>query len=374
MTALVPRRLWAPLLAALFASLVWAGTADAYIYWAGGTRIARANNDGTGANYEFITPAGTFFACGIAVDSGHVYWGNTGGSVGRANLDGTGVESDFIEDAGGEVCGVAVTASHIYWTDQKKGKVGRANLDGKEADGSWAAAADACGIAAGGDTVYLTTVSGAGAELVEMNGTLPKGTVIEHIPAGEGRCGVAADDSNVYWSHQGANGPSTELLVGRARVDGFSLPEPFFIGAGSAVTPSVISSVAIHDGEAYYAPYNGPIGRSVTDRTSQPESNFLPIAPTGTTGEIIGIAVDDGPLPTPPAEPSGPGGGSGGSGSSGGGSGTSTPPASKPPVAPAKPKPKLLCKKGTHRKVVKGKARCVKPKRHKKHHRPHRKH
>src|SRR3954468_9050064 len=46
-----------------------AGSASAYIYVGNGPYIARANNDGTGMDPDFITVDSNGFVCGVAVDS-----------------------------------------------------------------------------------------------------------------------------------------------------------------------------------------------------------------------------------------------------------------------------------------------------------------
>jgi len=64
-------------------SLVFAGSAHAYVYWGdhhAGT-IGRANNDGSGATNSFIDTGGEPFA--VAVNAGHIYWANKSG--GKSN-------------------------------------------------------------------------------------------------------------------------------------------------------------------------------------------------------------------------------------------------------------------------------------------------
>jgi hypothetical protein len=63
--------------------------AGAYIDWARGAGggIGRANNDGSDVQNKFIRGPGVGKDCGVAVDSGHIYWVNSlrpGDSVGRA--------------------------------------------------------------------------------------------------------------------------------------------------------------------------------------------------------------------------------------------------------------------------------------------------
>ena len=123
-----------------------------HVYWTKGRHlmspgvIRRADLDGTGIDYDFITDVRE--PQGIAVDAAHVYW--TEGSVypddspptiGRANLDGTGVDHNFIDGFGFHTnapIDLAVDAGHIYWADPGviafTGTIGRANLDGTGVD------------------------------------------------------------------------------------------------------------------------------------------------------------------------------------------------------------------------------------------------
>jgi hypothetical protein len=70
--------------------------AHAYIYWGnvGGRAIGRANLDGSGVNQSFISGASS--SVGVAVDSQHVYWANSFGTIGRTSLDGSGANGSFI--------------------------------------------------------------------------------------------------------------------------------------------------------------------------------------------------------------------------------------------------------------------------------------
>jgi len=50
----------------------------------------------------------------IAVDSGHIYWGNLfNHSIGRANLDGTGVNQNFITTGSARDRGRGRLRSHL---------------------------------------------------------------------------------------------------------------------------------------------------------------------------------------------------------------------------------------------------------------------
>ena len=74
-----------------------------HIYWAngGGDAIGRAKLDGTELENQFIS--GANWPCGVTVDGGYLYWGNSNAaaaedapSLGRANLDGSGVNQAFV--------------------------------------------------------------------------------------------------------------------------------------------------------------------------------------------------------------------------------------------------------------------------------------
>ena len=103
--------------------------------------------------------SGVDFPCGVAVNGQHVYWANNadspcvlgvcaaGTTIGRADLDGNNVDDDFITGAN-RPCGVAVDSQHIYWSNSGTGTIGRANLDGTNPDPNFVPAASAsCGIA-----------------------------------------------------------------------------------------------------------------------------------------------------------------------------------------------------------------------------------
>jgi hypothetical protein len=136
------------------------------------------------------------FACGIAVDSAHVYWNNdpfTSDSIGRANLDGSAVDPSFITGIG-VGCGITADEAHVYWANDLDESIGRVNLDGSGLDRSF-------------------------------------------IDSAEGICAgqIAVDAAHVYW----ANG--TNDAIGRANLDGSAVKPRFIRGAnfpcGVAVDP-----------------------------------------------------------------------------------------------------------------------------------------
>ncbi len=91
----------------------------------------------------------------MAVDTTHVYRANSeGNTIGRARLDGSEVENSFISGARWP-CGVAIEGGHIYWGNAGTAKastgrpaIGRANLEGTDADQAWVVGMlDVCGVA-----------------------------------------------------------------------------------------------------------------------------------------------------------------------------------------------------------------------------------
>ena len=193
-------------------ALGFAPTASGYIYWADGGQtgaIGRAENDGSGANPNFIT--GQKEPCGLAVDSQHIYWANqAGASIGRANLDGTGVDPNFITTATFP-CGVASDGAQIWWGTQETGggntgSVARANLDGSSPS-----------------IVYST------AAFVE------------------GPRGIGVGSNLVFWTNEDASPPS----VGRAGVDGTPPPAKSFISLPDSFKP--VMWPAVGAGRLYFA-------------------------------------------------------------------------------------------------------------------------
>jgi hypothetical protein len=59
----------------------------------------------------------------------YVYWGDpNAGTIGRANLDGSDATDAFIH-TGGTPVAVAVDSSHIYWADESDGRsAGRTSM------------------------------------------------------------------------------------------------------------------------------------------------------------------------------------------------------------------------------------------------------
>jgi hypothetical protein len=89
-------------------------------------------------------------------------------------------------------------------------------------------------------------------------------------------CGVAVDDSYVYWANRG------DQTIGRARLDGSEVEQSFI------AVPAPPCGVAVDGSHLFWAsPEGGSIGRAGIDG-SAPQPDFI----TG-VGYACGVAVDD---------------------------------------------------------------------------------
>lgn len=246
-----------------------AGGAGAAVYWANGDGVSRTNLDGTNPSPGLITgrsePFGT--PCGLAVDGSHLYWADRfNDRIGRSWLDGSHREDDFIIGAD-EPCGVAVRDGYIYWANEGGSTIGRANLDGTDVRQDFVPdLGRPCGVAVDRDFIYwaarIHTEDGyrdvVGRALRSSGAADPN---LVELEADYSYCGVAADESHVYWGGYGD-------AIGRIGVDG-SDPEPRFITGLQSPC-----SVAIWDGKLYFGEIvasngDGPVSRVNLDGTGK---------------------------------------------------------------------------------------------------------
>lgn len=278
---------------ALFA-LLPASHATAALYWANGNSVGRANLDGSLPLWPL--PNGWFpaleanGACGLAVDDGHIYWGDpSGGAIGRAAIDGTAPNQAFISGLGGP-CGVAVTATHVYWSDFHTNMIGRANPDGSGIEPAFVSGASTpCGIAVTTTHVYWANQDGGSIGRASLDG----GDVDQQFIAGmSSPCGVAVGGGHVYWGDQGLGS------IGRAALDGSSVEPEIVLNAGEpwdvAVSPTHVFWV---DRRGTPADPDGGIGRASLDGGGVNHDLVPGIhSPTG-------VAVDARLLTAPPSPP-----------------------------------------------------------------------
>jgi hypothetical protein len=290
------------------AALIAAGRADAYIYWAvdqggDGTTIARAENDGSSVNRNFIT--GLDGPCGVAVNAQHIYWGNRGtNTIGRANIDGTNANPTFINALSdtGLPCGPSLGGGKVWWANvaggpSSQGSIGRANLDGTNPQPSFypaPVASSPLSTAVGANSLVFWSnidINGPNNPAIGRGGVdgvpAPVRNLIDFGSSSVAPFWLAADDQHVYtsfvfgliapagifrWDLNGS-GPSQEEIAQFAADGG----------------------LAMHGGKLYFSnAREGTISRSDADG-SNPELTIVTRA-----GVVNGIAVDG--LSTPPGE------------------------------------------------------------------------
>jgi hypothetical protein len=262
-------------------ALMLAGTAQAFVYWASSqdAKIARASNNGSGLNKQFITTGSLPFA--VAVNSAHIYWANQNGhSIGRANLDGSGVNNSFISVP--TPTGVAVTGSYIFWSSIDDSAVGRASLDGSNPKRHLIPTTTPCGVAVDSGHVYW--VADGGTPSLIGRASFAGDNVAQSwvtIPGVSFPCGVAVNTANIFWSDSGFFGGGTN--IGRANTNTGMGADASTIGDAS--TPCGVALDSFH---LYWANAGtNTIGRARTDSTNVNQS-FIH---TG-GNQICGVAVD----------------------------------------------------------------------------------
>lgn len=225
---------------ALVGVLAVAKPAGAFVYWTnfangGGTKIGRANVDGSGGIQDFIS--GAKDPIGLAVDAGHIYWANEGtNSIGRANLDGSSPEPNFILGAH-DPYGIAVDGRHIYWANDGSDTIGRADLDGTGADQSFiTGASDPEGVAVDGGNIYWANGFGQTIGRASLDGSDVDQAFINPVDP-HSLTGVAVDAEHVYWTND------VQGSIGRANLDGTGVQNDFIADAG---TPILIAVDAEH--------------------------------------------------------------------------------------------------------------------------------
>lgn len=198
-----------------------------------------------------------------------VYWGS-GSTLGAATLEGAVFPGPFMKlnfsAVPGPVCGVAVNGSDIYWAGGYG--IGRTNLDGIAAPALVVRGVWACGVALDQTHVFWATPGLGAIGRAGLDGSEPNLALVHGI---NGLCAIAVGGGYVFWVDA--------VGVGRARVDG---SEPKRI----LTLPSRTGCAVAADGQYLYWSGAGSIGRSRLDG-SEPEPGFIP----GLRG-ATGIAPD----------------------------------------------------------------------------------
>lgn len=226
--------------------LPFAVTVDAsHIYWANqeSNSIGRANIDGTGVDNSFIT--GVTKPTGVAVNANSIFWSTIGGPIGRADIDGLNKNTNFITPTPFLSCGVAVDSGHLYWADDATGTpayIGRSGLDGFNVEGHFITIPDTsfpCGIAVDSANIFWTETG-----FFFPNGTrigrASKSTKVadpSYIGDASGPCGIAIFGSQLYWANAGAN------TIGRANTDATGVTQSYFNPGGGELCGIAVDSL-----------------------------------------------------------------------------------------------------------------------------------
>jgi len=214
-----------------------------HIYWANQNddSIGRANIDGSGVDNSFIT--GVAEPSGVAVNVDSIYWSTLPGKIGRANLDGTNVKKDFITAS--EACGVALDSGHVYWVDNtlSEAKIGRASLDGGFVQPEFVkiGVAFPCGLTVNSASVFWadTGLFGGGTRIGRADVLTGSGVDPSFIAGASAPCGMALDNSShLYW----ANSESAD--IGRASTDGTGVDQSFIETGATQVCGVAVDSRA----------------------------------------------------------------------------------------------------------------------------------
>lgn len=247
------------LLALMVGGLGQRASAADKIYFSMGSKIQRANLDGTGVE-DVVTGVS---AEGIALDvaGGTIYWSGFF-KIQRANIDGTGVE-DLIIGIEASRIALDLTGGKIYWTDPNTPKVQRANLDGTNVeDLITTGVTQPVGIAldVNGGKIYFTDEGGLKIQRANLDGSGLEDLVTTGFISGTGiRLDLAG--RKMYWSDAGGK-------VSRANLDGSSVEEivtfPVSMNARDV-------GLDVARGKLYWTEFSGELLRADLDgRTVEP--------------------------------------------------------------------------------------------------------
>ncbi len=257
--------------AAVSGFLLFAPRADAFIYWSNWVNpavtpatISRANNNGTGQKFDFLSLTAGSQPSGLSINSSRIYWAQQGpsamsaDSVGRANLTGTGVDETFISMPAGSIettgAGTAVNSTHIYYTQPETNQIGRANLGGTSPDDDFIMtpiANNPIGIALNSTDIWWANnaLGGSAARLARQS--LADADDGSTINVGTDPWGIALTSTHIYWTNQITN------TIGRVELDGGN-PQPSWITGAQGP-----GDIAVHAGKLYWTePQRPSIGRA----------------------------------------------------------------------------------------------------------------
>jgi hypothetical protein len=286
------RRVLLALLGAVLLVAVVCPSADAFVYWDNFYyAIGRANLDGSGQISKFASVTGT--PCGVATDGRYIYWADQlSGSIGRARIDGTGQATDSFITGLNQPCGVAVHDHRIYWANdgsyEHPGSIGRANLVGPldvhQNFVPYTLAAPAsefhnfCGVAVNDSGIYWADTGLD--EIVQAN--LDGSGATPLVQGASSPCGVALVGGRIFWANGGSG------TIGVATTSGASVDQSYITGQ---YQPCGVTS---YHGYLYWTSNSEQFGAGTVNKVALSSSNPTADAETIVMGipNPCGVAVD----------------------------------------------------------------------------------
>jgi hypothetical protein len=215
-----------------------------HIYWANesGKSIGRANIDGTDVDQNFIS--GISDPSGVAVTGSSVFWSsNLINKVGRANLDGSSPNPTFV--AAENPCGVAVDSGHVYWVNATgpPSLIGRASLNGSSPVNNFVTIPGTsfpCGVAVDSANIYWSDLGffGGGTSIGRASASNGLGADASIIGEAAAPCGIAVFGSRLYWAN------SQTSTIGRANSDTTGVDQKFIATGGGQICGVAVDSLA----------------------------------------------------------------------------------------------------------------------------------
>jgi len=273
--------------------LIGANSASGAIYWGSAQNgVGAANLDGGNPIWDYFywpyidESAGP--ACGVAINSTHLYWAG-GNGIGRRALEGESVYPATIVPRLNRPCGLALDGSHLYWGNFYEGSLGRANLDGSQATSSFVTGLEKpCDVAVDARRVYWIEEGGVGR--ANIDGSVSEREFVS-VPPWIRACGVAVDGRYLYWGQTGT--------IQRLDLEGGGPPETLVSGAGA------IEDIVLDGSYVYWASWGednvASIGRASLDG-SEANARWI-VSPHY---RLLGVAIDGRPSPPPLTLPSRP--------------------------------------------------------------------
>ena len=209
---------------------IGAAHAQQKLYWGEGSKIQRANLDGSDAEAVFFANSGKFLGIAVDLAARKLYWTNADTKkIQRADLDGSNVE-DLVTFSSGTLGGIAldVASGKMYWTDALADKIQRANLDGSTIEllvtGSLVDGPSRIALDVSGGKMYWTELGGRKIQRANLDGSNIEQLVAITIESVQPH-GIALDVSSgkMYWAIGRDSGGDAKIQ--RANLNGSGVEE-----------------------------------------------------------------------------------------------------------------------------------------------------